>query len=167
MHKTRSFAVLLSLILGAQPAFGQASDQKIYFDPRVVTMPRPAAPPAASTDQVEISKFDGAANVDVDSATFDQFAQMVRRFNALERKIDKLSEQNAVLSQQLAEALRAIEHSQELMLAHARTTNTTPKGITVGAAVGLTCSMVSELLYIEKGSFLGFNPPEGGGNRPC
>ena len=85
---------------------------------------------------------------------------MVKRFNALDKRIDQLSQQNAALSKQL-------DDLRETQIAQARTAGRTPKGYTIGAAIELTCGMVAELLYIEKDSFLGFNPPEGGGNRPC
>ena len=159
--------VFAAAIAAVQPVLAQASDQQIRFDPRVITMPRTPPPQADPASDLQVSREAGAGNISVDSSTFDMFAQMVRRFNALEQRIDQLSQQNAALADELAKARRTLDSTSENLLRHIATSERLPSGQAIGTAVAHVCSMVSELLVREKnpsvlGIELGSTKPE-----PC
>lgn len=133
------FAVSLA---GAQPVLAQASDRQIVFDPRVLNMPRKAPPQSDAASDLQVSREAGAGNIDVDSSTFDMFAQMVRRFNSLERRLDEVMQQNAALAQQLADARKEIDQANGSLRAVVRDAS----GRTLISLMGSTCTMTAELL---------------------
>ena len=147
MRKPHIVFALLGFTMSAS-ATAQASEP-IVFDPRVIQLQRPPeqSPPPPS---MQVPREAGAGNISVDSSTFDMFAQMIKRFNRLEERLDQLSRENAALSQQLTEARRAIESSDERLSAFMLAAARDPHGRTLIGLMCSTCSMVEELLIREK-----------------
>lgn len=147
---TRFFAGIAAAawIASSVPAMAQ-SERPIWL-PRAVLPAPPKAEKASSEAPPQLSREAGAGDVSVDSSTFDMFAQMARRFNSLERRLDELAQQNAALSQQLADTRRAMDATSERLGAFMSATERDSSGRTLINLVGNTCAMAHELLVRER-----------------